>query len=199
MKKAQASLEYFIIFAVIAGLTLISAGTFLPQVRDSSQELFKRAAGRIIGSPSAPQPSPPQVGDYDEVFNKLIYGTAAYGIESESLSAGQVKRYCIPIDEISQGQDLERLDIDTYSLGYIRGGDISIKLISPSGQEWVQDTPTVSDGSLSIFTKTYADRFPNIYMPTNYPFPYIERGNWILEVKAKEDSNFRIWVRHDKM
>jgi hypothetical protein len=50
MNKAQASLEYFIIFAVIAGLTLISTATFLPQVREAAEGLFNKAAGRISGN-----------------------------------------------------------------------------------------------------------------------------------------------------
>jgi len=64
MQKAQASLEYFIIFAVIAGLTLISAATFLPRVREAAEDLFNKAAGRISNpgnSPvTTPQPSPPE-------------------------------------------------------------------------------------------------------------------------------------------
>lgn len=47
-KKAQASLEYFIIFSVIAGLTLLSLSSFLPKVKTTGEEFFKKAAERII-------------------------------------------------------------------------------------------------------------------------------------------------------
>ncbi|MFA5144924.1 MAG: hypothetical protein WC723_02845 [Candidatus Omnitrophota bacterium] len=46
--KAQSSLEYFILFAVIGGLTLITLSSFLPQVKQSGEDLFTNAANRII-------------------------------------------------------------------------------------------------------------------------------------------------------
>jgi len=61
LRIGQASLEYFIIFAVIAGLTLLSAATFLPQVRDAAEDLFNKAAGRIIHPPT--QTLPPTGGE----------------------------------------------------------------------------------------------------------------------------------------
>jgi len=47
-KQGQSSLEYFIIFAVIASVCLISVSTFLPKVRTSSQGLFTNAVNRIL-------------------------------------------------------------------------------------------------------------------------------------------------------
>ncbi len=50
LEKGQASLEYFILFAVIAILTLVSLSTFYPQVKNiiqGEQGFFQRAAGRI--------------------------------------------------------------------------------------------------------------------------------------------------------
>jgi uncharacterized protein (UPF0333 family) len=46
--KAQASLEYFIIFAVIVSLTLLSLSSFLKDVRNSAQNLFSEAVRRIL-------------------------------------------------------------------------------------------------------------------------------------------------------
>lgn len=50
-KKGQASLEYFILFAVIALLTLISLSSFLPKVRNAGEDFFNKAAGKIIAEP----------------------------------------------------------------------------------------------------------------------------------------------------
>lgn len=47
-EKSQVSLEYFILFAIIAGLTLISVSTFLPQARTSAYNLFQNAVSRIL-------------------------------------------------------------------------------------------------------------------------------------------------------
>lgn len=50
-KKAQAALEYFIIFAVVAALTLVSlASVFLDNVRNSGKDIFNKAAVRILGA-----------------------------------------------------------------------------------------------------------------------------------------------------
>jgi len=46
--KAQASLEYFIIFALLASLTILSLSSFWPKVRGTSQNLFSEAVGRIL-------------------------------------------------------------------------------------------------------------------------------------------------------
>lgn len=47
-KNGQASLEYFILLAVIGVLTLIIGSSFLTQTRESGQGLFSRAVGRIL-------------------------------------------------------------------------------------------------------------------------------------------------------
>ena len=44
----QASLEYFIVFAVIAGLTILSASTFLHRTRTASAGLYNKAVTRIL-------------------------------------------------------------------------------------------------------------------------------------------------------
>ena len=53
LKKGQASLEYFIIFAIIAVLTILSFSTFLPKVKEAIQGsnttegVFQKAATAI--------------------------------------------------------------------------------------------------------------------------------------------------------
>ena len=47
-RTGQASLEYFILLAVIGGLILTVGGTFLEQTRQTSQDLFTTAVGRIL-------------------------------------------------------------------------------------------------------------------------------------------------------
>jgi len=47
LKTAQASLEYFIIFALIGGLTILSASNFLSGARQSGRDLFFKAVDRI--------------------------------------------------------------------------------------------------------------------------------------------------------
>jgi Flp pilus assembly pilin Flp len=53
LKKAQAAVEYFIIFAIIAVLTILSFSTFLPKVKEALQGssakegFFQKAATRI--------------------------------------------------------------------------------------------------------------------------------------------------------
>jgi len=145
------------------------------------------SGGGVIVAPPANYPK----------LNQLAYGTAAYGIQDITFSAGRVQRYYIPIDEINRGQNLGRLFIDTYSLGVVAGGDIGIKLISPGGLEWADDTPTTSGESINVYSRSWAAQ--SNYLQSNYPFDYIERGNWILEITAKENSRVRIWVRHDQM
>ena len=48
VKKAQASLEYFIVFALIAGLTILSVSTFLNRTRAASAGLYNKAVARIL-------------------------------------------------------------------------------------------------------------------------------------------------------
>jgi hypothetical protein len=47
----QASLEYFILLAIIGGLTFLSLTTFWQQTQKSGEELFHQAAARILGVP----------------------------------------------------------------------------------------------------------------------------------------------------
>jgi Flp pilus assembly pilin Flp len=53
LKKGQAALEYFIIFAIIAVLTILSFSTFLPKVKeaiqgsDTKKGFFQNAARQI--------------------------------------------------------------------------------------------------------------------------------------------------------
>jgi hypothetical protein len=53
-KKAQASLEYFIIFALIGGLTILAASAFLSQTRDTAKNLYSRAWTRIVNTRAPP-------------------------------------------------------------------------------------------------------------------------------------------------
>lgn len=46
--KGQAALEYFILFAIIAGITLLSLTTFLPAVKNSAETVFQKGADAII-------------------------------------------------------------------------------------------------------------------------------------------------------
>lgn len=46
--KGQSLLEYFILFSVIAAITLISTSRFLPQIQSSKESLFNNVSGRII-------------------------------------------------------------------------------------------------------------------------------------------------------
>lgn len=46
-QKAQSSLEYFIVFALIVVLALSSFNTFLPRVRRVAQGYFEQAVERI--------------------------------------------------------------------------------------------------------------------------------------------------------
>ena len=48
LKTGQATVEYFILFAIIGALTIIGASTFLNSTQDSSKELFRKAAARIV-------------------------------------------------------------------------------------------------------------------------------------------------------
>jgi hypothetical protein len=48
LRRAQAALEYFILFAVIGGLTLIGVSTFLDQARGSASGLLWRATEQIL-------------------------------------------------------------------------------------------------------------------------------------------------------
>lgn len=50
LKKGQAALEYFIIFTIIAVLTILSFSTFLPKVKEAIQGsggFFQNAARQI--------------------------------------------------------------------------------------------------------------------------------------------------------
>jgi uncharacterized protein (UPF0333 family) len=51
LKTGQASLEYFILLAIIGALTILSATTFWQQVQKSGEELFHRATARILRVP----------------------------------------------------------------------------------------------------------------------------------------------------
>lgn len=46
--KGQATVEYLLIFAVLALITLLSLSTFYSSVRDSAENLFQAAIGRIL-------------------------------------------------------------------------------------------------------------------------------------------------------
>jgi hypothetical protein len=50
LRRGQAALEYFILFAVIGGLTLIGVSTFLTQARNSAYGLLNTATEQIINS-----------------------------------------------------------------------------------------------------------------------------------------------------
>jgi hypothetical protein len=55
-EKAQASLEYFIIFALIGGLTILGTSAFLANTRTTATNLYTRAVNRILhptNNPSA--------------------------------------------------------------------------------------------------------------------------------------------------
>ena len=47
VRTGQASLEYFILLSVIGILTIIAGSSFLAQTRQSAQNLYSTAAGRI--------------------------------------------------------------------------------------------------------------------------------------------------------
>jgi hypothetical protein len=48
LKSGQAAIEYFVLFALLAALTIISAGKLLPQARMSGQQLSANAIDKIV-------------------------------------------------------------------------------------------------------------------------------------------------------
>lgn len=52
LRTGQASLEYFILLAIMGALTFISATSFLANVQNSGSKLYEKAVATIIGPES---------------------------------------------------------------------------------------------------------------------------------------------------
>jgi hypothetical protein len=77
-KRAQAAAEYFIIFAFMAILTLLSVSFFFPRVKTIATDFFKKTAYAIIGE--QPVASPTKVWiEATYIFRIWNTGTGCYG------------------------------------------------------------------------------------------------------------------------
>ena len=47
-RKGQAVVEYLLIFAALALITIVSLSAFYPKVKDTAENLFKEASERIV-------------------------------------------------------------------------------------------------------------------------------------------------------
>jgi len=180
LRIGQASLEYFIIFAVIAGLTLISAGTFLPQVRDAAEGLFKKAAGRIVNAGSnsvnspAPTPNSPPVPPNAQplTWNKRYEpGLAAGGelVYVAKLDADNWTRLFFFLQPTNEGE-----------------ADATYTLTLPDGREFNGTALNSSvGGGMTLITKNY--EFPNF---SNIDYDYLPRGNYLIRMRANNKSAF---------
>jgi len=188
MKKAQAALEYFIIFAVIASLCLISLPYFLPKVRTSSQGLFINAVNRILLAdkriPIIPPPPPGTLPPGAILINQHCYFCGEYfGITNDGYSPGTHKTYYLPLGELSKGQSISMLELLTVSPLANYDPDVDITLTSPSGEVF-----TSSDGGYSLRAQSYGQYI-------NYQKPYIEDGYWKLDIVAKDSGQLNIYYR----
>jgi uncharacterized repeat protein (TIGR02543 family) len=106
-----------------------------------------------------------------------------YGLQTDNYSAGQMKRYLLPITTLSTSQNVKRIKV--MIAGLINGGDVGIKLISPSGTSWTSDANGTSDETIEL--RAQSSWFPN------YSANYIEWGDWYLEITGHMSSSIRIW------
>ena len=186
-RKAQASLEYFIIFAVIAGLTLISAGTFLPQVRDAAEGLFKRAAGRILNpgsTPSTPSeppstPNPPPV--IPPNAEPLSCGTVFRDNTGLGIPAGTERVFVIDI-----GPNTPGILVQTVAAPGYPETDVTLTWTFPDGREFSGNTT----GNQSADFRLWSQNTP----APNIPDQYIPEGRHLLRIRSNTNAYSAIWM-----
>lgn len=152
LKTGQATLEYFILLALVAGITLVSVNTFLPKLRETLQGTgqggySKKVADRIIGAagdissilvppipipppiniPNEPalQPMPPHGGvpASDPIKKKLFVNCPGLIYYQGGIQSGGDPRLKKPI-ELKPGEGA----IIQYNSDYATQGDFSNKL-----------------------------------------------------------------------
>jgi hypothetical protein len=177
LKTAQASLEYFIIFALIGGLTILGTSTFLSGARQSGQDLFFKAVDRINttsttttmtwayilqhylrqSSGGYPTPTDPVLLDkylYDP-WNELIamYGyTINYPGSQVNIGANQTLYFVI--DPFGMGLSFESVSIWIWD--YAAGNNLlaNVYLVDNQGNQ-IGDQPIASAQNNQLNLKSY--------------------------------------------
>jgi hypothetical protein len=121
LRIGQASSEYFIIFAVIAGLTLLSAATFLPQVRDAAEGLFNKAAGRISGNAEGTTP-PTSVNGISLPWNENHI--------VEDFEKKETKTFILRASQNDSNQNPTAFEVEFQQMGFGVEGSIKLPLKS---------------------------------------------------------------------
>jgi hypothetical protein len=180
----QASLEYFIIFAVIAGLTLLSVSTFLNRTRTSSQNLYSKAVGRILNSQAltltptptptpvpTPTPTPPPPGAQLLTLNTQNRLTFAAG---ETV-------YIVRLTGNTIG------DLYLNIVGMNNDANLTYTFTFPDGTSF-SGGATGTDLASSMDFRSRSIQYPN----TNYT--YIPNGDYILSINSIGNSSVVLYV-----
>jgi len=181
----QASLEYFIIFAVIAGLTLISAATFLPRVREAAEDLFNKAAGRIVGQGTPVTSIPPQPPLQPPISNPIPIPPNAQPLNLDF-------RY--PGFNFQPGETYFVISVTNPHIKRIRGQILGLTGETDVIGTWFfsdsvsfQGCAQGTDNGSMIDIRSQSSIQPNL----NYD--YIPVGNYLFKIKANAPSSVIIW------
>jgi hypothetical protein len=138
--------------------------------------------------PPTPIPPPPSAPiPVDAVkLNGDCWGY--YGVPRTTVIPGQARTYLLPLGElVDPNKNVVVLWLAMAAQPEGNGGAITYKLTAPTGEilgPYQNNTP---NGTVFVWSKNNG-----MGMSPNYPYDYVEKGNWLLEVKADVASTMMI-------